>query len=285
VSTKAQESTLFLRKATGLVRSWSVFDAFIYAFFSINLITLGLYIFSQMYYLEGGMLPALFISGLFIIFEWSSTQPDRGHAPRWRRLCLAEPHPGRRHRLCAGRYRLVVHPLAVGAPLRRHVAPALLHAAPGHPGRPDARAVVQPDAPGPLCHGRDHVRAGDLLHRHRHEVVLAHPKVLLLYRHRGPADRVCLLALWQPGFRSAGLEARAPALFGASADVYDATRGRRRRSGRDDASVGRLAGCRLSGHPLSGLFQPLAQLGSHPLRRSAGRHRLTSATSGAWAGR
>ena len=27
------ESSLFLRKATGLVRSWSVFDAFVYAFF------------------------------------------------------------------------------------------------------------------------------------------------------------------------------------------------------------------------------------------------------------
>ena len=66
---KAQDTSLFLRKATGLVRSWSVFDAFIYALFSINLITLGLYIFSQMYYLEGGMLPALIISGVFIIFE------------------------------------------------------------------------------------------------------------------------------------------------------------------------------------------------------------------------
>jgi APA family basic amino acid/polyamine antiporter len=66
---KGQDTTLFLRKATGLVRSWSVFDAFIYAFFSINLITLGLYIFSQMYYLDGGMLPALIISGVFIIFE------------------------------------------------------------------------------------------------------------------------------------------------------------------------------------------------------------------------
>ncbi len=65
----AQETTLFLRKATGLVRSWSVFDAFIYATFSINLITLGLYIFSQMYYLEGGMIPTLIISGVFIIFE------------------------------------------------------------------------------------------------------------------------------------------------------------------------------------------------------------------------
>jgi APA family basic amino acid/polyamine antiporter len=66
---KSQDTTLFLRKATGLVRAWSVFDAFIYAFFSINLITLGLYIFSQMYYLDGGMLPALLISGAFIIFE------------------------------------------------------------------------------------------------------------------------------------------------------------------------------------------------------------------------
>ena len=66
---EAQDTSLFLRKATGLVRSWSVFDAFIYALFSINLITLGLYIFSQMYYLEGGMLPALIISGVFIIFE------------------------------------------------------------------------------------------------------------------------------------------------------------------------------------------------------------------------
>jgi APA family basic amino acid/polyamine antiporter len=65
----AQETTLFLRKATGLVRAWSVFDAFVYATFSINLITLGLYIFSQMYYLEGAMIPTLIISAIFIIFE------------------------------------------------------------------------------------------------------------------------------------------------------------------------------------------------------------------------
>jgi amino acid transporter len=63
------EATLFLRKATGLVRSWSVFDAFIYAFFSINLVTLGLYIFSQMYYLEGGLVPTAVISGLIIVAE------------------------------------------------------------------------------------------------------------------------------------------------------------------------------------------------------------------------
>ena len=40
-----EERSVFVRKATGLVRGWSVQDAFIYAFFSINLITLGLYIF------------------------------------------------------------------------------------------------------------------------------------------------------------------------------------------------------------------------------------------------
>jgi len=62
-------TNLFVRKATGMVRSWSVFDAFIYALFSINLITLGLYIFSQMYYLEGGLVPALIVSAVFIFFE------------------------------------------------------------------------------------------------------------------------------------------------------------------------------------------------------------------------
>ncbi len=62
-------TNLFVRKATGLVRSWSVFDAFIYALFSINLITLGLYSFSQMYYFGGGLVPALIVSAIFIFFE------------------------------------------------------------------------------------------------------------------------------------------------------------------------------------------------------------------------
>jgi amino acid transporter len=62
-------TNLFLRKATGLVRSWSVFDAFVYAFFSINLVTLGLYIISQMYFFEGGLVPTLIISGIIILSE------------------------------------------------------------------------------------------------------------------------------------------------------------------------------------------------------------------------
>jgi len=62
-------SNLFVRKATGMVRSWSVFDAFIYAFFSINFVTLGFYSFSQMYFFGGGMINSLIVSAVFLIFE------------------------------------------------------------------------------------------------------------------------------------------------------------------------------------------------------------------------
>jgi len=61
--------TLFVRKASGLVRAWSVFDAFIYATFSINLITLGLYIFSYCYYFEGNLATAVVIGGILTLFE------------------------------------------------------------------------------------------------------------------------------------------------------------------------------------------------------------------------
>jgi basic amino acid/polyamine antiporter, APA family len=61
--------SLFVRKASGLVRSWSVFDAFIYATFSINLVTLGLFIFSYCYYFGGNLISALLIGGAFTIFE------------------------------------------------------------------------------------------------------------------------------------------------------------------------------------------------------------------------
>jgi APA family basic amino acid/polyamine antiporter len=63
------EVTLFVRKASGLVRSWSVFDAFVYATFSINLITLGLYIFSYCYYFDGHLGTAVVIGAVFTIFE------------------------------------------------------------------------------------------------------------------------------------------------------------------------------------------------------------------------
>src|SRR5512143_574620 len=61
--------TLFVRKASGLVRAWSVFDAFIYATFSINLITLVLFIFSYCYYLGGSLAAGGVIGAIFTIFE------------------------------------------------------------------------------------------------------------------------------------------------------------------------------------------------------------------------
>ena len=34
---------LFVRNATGLVKGWSRFDAFVYSYMSVNFVTLGLY--------------------------------------------------------------------------------------------------------------------------------------------------------------------------------------------------------------------------------------------------
>jgi amino acid transporter len=65
-----EERSLFVRKATGLVRGWSVHDAFIYAAFSINLITLGLYIFSFSPYIpKGSLILAITLSGAYLIFQ------------------------------------------------------------------------------------------------------------------------------------------------------------------------------------------------------------------------
>src|SRR5258708_2326194 len=62
-------ATLFVRKASGLVRSWSVFDAFIYATFSINLITLGLFIFSYAWFFQGSLATGVVLGAIFTVFE------------------------------------------------------------------------------------------------------------------------------------------------------------------------------------------------------------------------
>src|SRR5213596_670185 len=65
-----EERSVFVRKATGLVRGWSVQDAFIYAFFSINLITLGLYIFADAPFIpKGSLLLAVILSGAYLVFQ------------------------------------------------------------------------------------------------------------------------------------------------------------------------------------------------------------------------
>src|SRR5918995_6422425 len=65
-----QERTLFARKATGLVKGWAVRDAFVYAFFSINLITLGLFIFSYAVFIpNGSLLWAVILSGGYLLLQ------------------------------------------------------------------------------------------------------------------------------------------------------------------------------------------------------------------------
>src|SRR5689334_6921092 len=65
------ERTMFVRKATGLVKGWSVFDAFIYSAFAINLMALGFgYAFTGIaVFPEGGLIAAIVLSGLFVLFE------------------------------------------------------------------------------------------------------------------------------------------------------------------------------------------------------------------------
>jgi basic amino acid/polyamine antiporter, APA family len=61
--------TLFLRKATGLVRGWSVRDSMIYACLSTNVITLGIYEFSfQSFIPKGQLLTSILISAVWVSF-------------------------------------------------------------------------------------------------------------------------------------------------------------------------------------------------------------------------
>jgi amino acid transporter len=65
----ASRPTLFLRNATGLVKAWSTFDAFVYSFWSVNLVTLGLYGMSFVYnFPDGQLLASILIFGVLVTF-------------------------------------------------------------------------------------------------------------------------------------------------------------------------------------------------------------------------
>jgi basic amino acid/polyamine antiporter, APA family len=69
-TTNSGSGDLFQRKATGLLRGWSVWDGFIYAAFSINLITLGLFIFSSAPFIpDGALIWAIVLAGLYLVFQ------------------------------------------------------------------------------------------------------------------------------------------------------------------------------------------------------------------------
>ena len=65
-----ERPALFLRKATGLVRGWSVRDSMIYAVLATNFVTLGIYefTFAQAPFPTGQLITAVIISGIWVSF-------------------------------------------------------------------------------------------------------------------------------------------------------------------------------------------------------------------------
>src|SRR5438309_3763510 len=87
--------SLFLRNATGLVKAWSTFDAFLYSFWSVNLITLGLYGMSFAYAIpKGQLLLAVLITGVlttFLVITYAqlvSAMPRAGGDYAWQSRIL-----------------------------------------------------------------------------------------------------------------------------------------------------------------------------------------------------
>src|ERR1700686_707534 len=86
---------LFLRNATGLVKSWSQFDAFVYSFWSVNLVTLGLYGMSTVYTIpDGQLLTAVLIFAVlctFLVITYAalvSVMPRTGGDYAWQSRVL-----------------------------------------------------------------------------------------------------------------------------------------------------------------------------------------------------
>src|SRR5665811_1420201 len=68
-SAKPVEQTLFVRKASGLVKGWSTGDGFRYSFFSVNLF-LAIWSFAYATFIPGGSLFwAIVITAAFIVLE------------------------------------------------------------------------------------------------------------------------------------------------------------------------------------------------------------------------
>jgi APA family basic amino acid/polyamine antiporter len=94
-TTDSARPALFLRNATGLVKAWSTFDAFLYAFWSVNLVTLGLYGMSFVYAIPNGqLLGAVLLTGVLVTFlvltyaQLVSVMPRAGGDYAWQSRIL-----------------------------------------------------------------------------------------------------------------------------------------------------------------------------------------------------
>src|SRR6202165_5748378 len=94
-TTEAPRQTLFLRNATGLVKAWSTFDAFLYAFLSVNLVTLRRDGMSFVYLIpDGQLLGAVLLTGVLVTFlvltyaQLVSAMPRAGGDYAWQSRIL-----------------------------------------------------------------------------------------------------------------------------------------------------------------------------------------------------
>jgi amino acid transporter len=94
----AEAPTLFLRKATGLVRGWSVRDSIIYACLSTNVVTLGIVEFAYNSFIpRGQLLTSILISGVwvsFLVITYAGlivTIPRAGGDYVWQSRILGQP--------------------------------------------------------------------------------------------------------------------------------------------------------------------------------------------------
>ncbi len=162
------EQTLFVRKASGLVKGWSTTDGFRYSFFSTN-IFLGIWGFLYATFIPGGSVfwAVVITTALRAARSGGLRRPDLRHAARRRRLRVAIARVSQFGRLRARGHGLVVHPLALDPDLRGPVRELVHQADPAHPGRQRRRRLARQahrrlrrlagdHRPGDLPRGRGH---------------------------------------------------------------------------------------------------------------------------------
>ena len=183
----AGSDDLFQRKATGLLRGWSVWDGFIYAAFSINLITLGLLAFSYAPFIpDGSLILAIILAGLYLVFQTVTyasliaVMPRAGGDYVWTSRVLGG---GIGFVLAVtGWWFILWHWVPIYADLLNKEVFVPLAAILGLDG---VAHLLQPGPPGLFTSSHDRRDRGLAVRLARHEGLRPHPEVLLLRRARG----------------------------------------------------------------------------------------------------
>ena len=226
-ASKPAEQTLFVRKASGLVKGWSGGDGFRYSFFSVNLF-LAIWSFAYATFIPGGSLFwSIVITAIFIVLEiivyagLISAMPRAGGDYVWMTR-IFNSADRLRHR----RRGLVVHPLALDPDLRRHGRADHGQADLPHP-RPQRRGRL---AGQPHRHLRRLARG----HRHRldpgrrrHEDLRQVPEVGHVDRPRRRASSAASCCSSRPATRSRRSSTRPPTSTTAATTARSTSRSTR----------------------------------------------------------